>query len=200
MCPLGVPRGWRSGVTEVRVEFVYLETLRHDHAMSSAEEYDGLNVQARLVAGLLTMEAWLRVHGLADGAVAELLEHMWQWPTVTPDTFGAWHDFDSEALQAAEAKESLPPRVALACEQRGAPAGDLAVMLADVVKIVYDSLFGALDLTLSMARLRSIEDVASRTGISLPAAGRFFGLWAQDKHGWGFPVSAMQVADWRRQS
>jgi hypothetical protein len=178
----------------------HLETLRHDHAMSSAAEYEGLNVQARLVAGLLTVEAWLRVYRLADEAVAELLEHMWQWPTVTPDSFGAWYDFDSEALQAAEAGGPLAPQVALACQQRGAPAADLAVMLADVVNIVYDSLFGALDLTLSLARLRNIEDVACRTGISLPAAGRFSRFRAQDKHGWGFPVSAVQVADWRRQS
>jgi len=168
--------------------------------MSSAEEYEGLNVQARLVAGLLTVEAWLRVHRLADEAVAELLEHMWQWPAVTPDTFGAWYDFDSEALQAAEAQEPLPPHVAVACQQRGACAADLAVMLADIVNIVYDSLFGALDLTLSMARLRSIEDVACRTGLSLPAARRFSSFQARDMHGWGFPVSATQVADWRRQS
>jgi hypothetical protein len=83
--------------------------------MCSAEDYEGLSVQARLVAGLLTVEEWLRFYGLADAAVTDLLEHMWQWPTVTPETFGAWHEFDSEALQAAEAKKPLPPRVALAC-------------------------------------------------------------------------------------
>jgi hypothetical protein len=176
-----------------------LEPVRHDHAMTRADEYETLNVQARLAAGLLTVEAWLRAHALADKAVSDVLEHMWQWPTVEPDTFRAWYDFDSDALEAAEAEESLPTRIALACQERAAPAADLAALLADVVNIVYDSLFGALDLSLSLARLRNIEVVAARSGIRLPAAPRFSSLRAEDKHGWGVPVSAMQVADWRRQ-
>jgi hypothetical protein len=102
MAPLGVPGDWWLE-PEVWGEVLHLETLRHDHAMTSADEYQGLNVQARPVAGLLTVEAWLRVHGLADAAVADLLEHMWQWPMVTPDSFRAWYDFHSEELQAAEA-------------------------------------------------------------------------------------------------
>jgi hypothetical protein len=107
---------------------VRLVTRVHDDAVSSAEEFSDLNVRARLVAGLLTVEAWLRVHGLADAAVAELVEHMWQWPTVTPDTFSAWHDFDSEALRAAEAEEPLPRRIAADCQQRGASAADLGAL------------------------------------------------------------------------
>ena len=176
MAPLGVPGDWWLE-PEVWVEVLHLETLRHDHAMTSADEYQGLNVQARLVAGLLTVEAWLRVHGLADAAVADLLEHMWQWPMVTPDSFRAWYDFHSEELQAAEAGEPLPPRAALACQQRGAPAADLAAMLADVVNIVYDSLFGALDLTCpwpSYATLRMSPPVrasASRPRGASPASG-----------------------------
>lgn len=176
---------------------VNLKTGRHDHAMTGADEYEGLNVLARLTAALLTMEAWLRVHRLADAAVADVLEHMWQWPTVKPDTFRPWFDFHSDELQAAEAEEPLPRRIALACQERGASAEDLAALLANIVNIVYDSLFSALDLDLSLARLRNIEVVAARSGVRLPAAQRFASLKAEDMHGWGIPVSAMQVADWR---
>jgi hypothetical protein len=37
--------------------------------MTGADEYEGLNVAARLAAGLLTVEAWLRVHQVADAGV-----------------------------------------------------------------------------------------------------------------------------------
>lgn len=167
--------------------------------MIGADEYEGLNILARLAAGLLTVEAWLRVHRLADDAVADVLEHMWEWPTVKPNTFRPWFDFHSDELQAAEAEEPLPRRIALACLERGAPSEDLAALLANIVNIVYESLFGALDLDLSLARLRNIEVVAARSGLRLPAAQRFASLKAEDMHGWGIPVSAMQVADWRRE-
>jgi hypothetical protein len=173
--------------------------MRHDHAMTGADEYENLNVAARLVAGLLTVEAWLRVHQLADAAVDGVLEHMWQWPTVTPDTFRSWFDFYSDELQAAEAEGPLPRRVALACQEHAASAEDLAAMLANVVNIVYDSLFGALDLSLSLGRLRTIEVVAARSGVRFPAAQRFSSPKAEVRHGWGDPVSAMKVADWRRE-
>ena len=160
--------------------------------MTGADEYKDLNIQARLVAGLLTVEAWLRVHQLADAAIGDVLEHMWQWPTVTPDTFLPWFDFHSDELQAAEAEEPLPWRIALACQERAAPADDLAALLAHIVNIVYESLFCALDLDLSLA--------AARSGVRLPPGQRFASLKARDHmHGWGIPVSATQVADWRRE-
>jgi hypothetical protein len=165
--------------------------------MTGADEYEGLNVAARLAAGLLTVEAWLRVHQVADAGVDGVVEHLWQWLTVQPDTFMRWYDFDSDELQAAEAETPLPQRVALACDERSASAEDLAALLANVVNIVYDSLFGALDLRLSLARLRTIEVVAARSGVRLPAGQRFTGLAAQDRGGWGHPVSALQVASWR---
>ena len=168
--------------------------------MTGADEYKDLNIQARLVAGLLTVEAWLRVHQLADAAIGDVLEHMWQWPTVTPDTFLPWFDFHSDELQAAEAEEPLPWRIALACQERAAPADDLAALLAHIVNIVYESLFCALDLDLSLARLHTIEVVAARSGVRLPPGQRFASLKARDHmHGCGIPVSATQVADWRRE-
>lgn len=165
--------------------------------MTGADEYGDLNIQARLAAGLLTVESWLRAYDLTDAALAGLLDHMWQWPAVTPETFPAWYDFDSEALRAAEAGNTLPSPVALVCQERGAPAADLAAMLTDVVNIVYESLFGALDLALSLGRLRHIEAVAARSGIMLPNSRRFSGFKAQDRHGWGHPVTATQVTIWR---
>jgi hypothetical protein len=168
--------------------------------MARAGEYRDLNIQARLSAGLLTVESWLRAYGVTEAGVTGVLEHMWQWLMVTSETFGVWYDFDSAELQAAEGGEPLRSPAALACQERGAPAADLADMLADVVSIVYDSLFGALDLALSLDRLRNVEAAAARSGIGLPDPERFSSFKAQDKHGWGYPVAAAQVAAWRRES
>jgi hypothetical protein len=70
-------------------------------------------------------------------------------------------------------------------------------LLSNVVKTVYDSLFSVADLSWTLVGLRTVEVVAARSGVRLPAAQRFSSLRAQDRGGWGNPVSAHQVASWR---
>lgn len=165
--------------------------------MRDVEDYADLSVRARLAAGLLTVEAWLRRHQVEDEGTTAVLEHMWQFMTVTPETFQDWHDFEPEALIAAETDEAVLPSAAAACRRHGARVEDLATMLPAVIDIVYDSLFGALDLSLSMARLREIAAAAARSGTAIPDASRFAHLPAHEFHGWGNPVSAAQLAGLR---
>jgi hypothetical protein len=170
--------------------------------VTAADDYEALSVNARLTAALLTVESWLRVHRLDDAGIGAVLEHMWQWLTMTYKTVDAWHEFyevqGPEELLAAIDEEPLPRRVALICKKQGVPAAELAMLLADVVNMVYDELYGAVNLEHSLERLRRVEAVAARSGISLPSAERFSipGLMAQDGHGWGH-VTADQVASWR---
>jgi hypothetical protein len=84
-----------------------------------------------------------------------------------------WYDFQPEAQLAAEREDAVLPSAASACRRRRASVQDLATMPGDVVNIVYDSLSGALDLSLSMARLRKIAAVAARSGNAVPDASRF---------------------------
>ena len=177
-----------------------------DHGVvTAADDYQVLSVGARLAAALLTVESWLRAHKMDDAGISAVLEHMWQWLTVTNETFGAWYDFyevqGPDDLLAAIDEEPLPRRVAFICEKRGVPAEELAMLLADVVNMVYDELFGAVNLDHSLERLRRVEAVAARSGISLPSAERFSvpGLMAQDRHGWG-QATVDQVASWRGRS
>src|SRR5271154_4565749 len=166
-------------------------------AVGDVEDYEGLNIQARLTAGLGMIKAWLARYRIeADGGTA-VIDHMWQFLTVTPDTFMGWYDWQSEAQLAAERGDALLPSAAAACRRCGASAQDLAAILAGVTGIVYDSLFGALDLDLSMARLRTIAAVAGRCGIAVPDASSFSHLPAQERHGWGNPVSPVQLTELR---
>jgi hypothetical protein len=171
----------------------------------AADDYEALSVRARLAAALVTVESWLRAYRLDDAGIGAVLEHMWQWLTVTSETFGAWYEFyevqGPEVLLAAIDDESLPLRVALICEDRGVPATDLAMLLADVVNLVYDDLFGAVNLQHSLERLHRVEVVAARSYIELPSAERFSvpGLNKQDGHGMGREVTAAQIATWRGQ-
>lgn len=185
--PRGILARWHAVASEAG----------HYQRVLDVEDYAGLNVRARLAAGLLTVEAWLGRYQIEDEGTAAVLDHVWQFMTVTPETFQDWHDFEPEALIAAETEEALLPSAAAACRRHGARAEDLATMLADVISIVYDSLFGALDLSLSMARLREIAAVAARSGIAIPDASRFGHLPAREFHGWGNPVSAAQLAGLR---
>jgi hypothetical protein len=173
--------------------------------VTAADDYEALSVRARLAAALMTVESWLRAYRLDDAGISAVLEHMWQWLTVTSKTFGAWYEFyevqGPEVLLAAIDDEGLPRRVALICEDQGVPATDLAMLLADVVNLVYDDLFGAVNLQHSLERLRRVEAVAARSYIELPSAKRFSvpGLKKRDGHGMGREVTAGQIATWRGQ-
>lgn len=173
--------------------------------MTAADDYEVLSVRARLAAALVTVESWLRAYRLDDAGISAVLEHMWQWLTVTAETFGAWYEFHEvqypEVLLAAINDEPLPRPVTLICGDQGVPVTDLAMLLADVVNLVYDDLFGAVNLQTSLERLRRVEAVAARSGIALPSAERFSvpGLTAQDGHGMGREVPAAQIASWRGQ-
>jgi hypothetical protein len=70
--------------------------------------------------------------------------------------------------------------------QSRAKPGTISVcgMFAYVISIVDDSLFGALDLSLPVARLREIAAVAARSGIAIPDASRFGHLPAHEFHSW----------------
>jgi hypothetical protein len=156
-------------------------------------DYEALSIQGRLAAGLVAVEAWLRQHGVEDEGTTSLLDHMWQWMTVAPETFKAWYEFQSAALRAAEAGEPVPSVAAAACRRQGASAHDLASMLADVVSVVYDSLFGALDLRLSLVNLARLAEISGKSGVHLPDASQLSQFPAPERHGWGNPVSAADI-------
>jgi hypothetical protein len=59
----------------------------HHWRVGDVEDYASLNIQARLAAGLLMVEAWLGRYQIGDDGVATVIDHMWQFMTVTPDTF-----------------------------------------------------------------------------------------------------------------
>ena len=121
---------------------------------------------------------------------------------MTYDTFGAWYEFyelqGPEELLAAIDQEPLPRRVALICEDRGVPAVELVMLLADVVNMVYDDLFGAVNLQHrwnGCAGLRPSRHVPAYrcpvcSASQFPASRRRTGTG-------GGRVTVAQVAHWR---
>jgi hypothetical protein len=143
---------------------------------------------------ILTVEAWLRRHPIEDADTTAVLDHLWPFMTVTPETFQDWYDWQPAAQLAAEAGSQLPSSAATECSKHEATLDDPAMMLADVVNIVYDSLLGALDLSRSMTRLRDLAAVAGRSDVSLPDEAHVRRLTASQRHGWGNPASPAQLA------
>ena len=79
--------------------------------MNRFQCYAALSINARLAAALLTVEEWLRVHRINDSSVNALIEHLWRWPTIGPEAFGSWHEFETPELMAVESGEPLPLRL-----------------------------------------------------------------------------------------
>ena len=61
--------------------------------MFASDDYEALSVRARLAAALMTVKSRLHAYRLDDAGISAVLEHMWQWLTVTSETFGAWYEF-----------------------------------------------------------------------------------------------------------
>lgn len=93
----------------------------HYQCVRDVEDYADLNVRARLAAGLVAIDAWLRRYQVEDEGTAVVLDHMWQFMTVTSETFQDWYDFQPEVLVAAGTDGAVLPSAAAACRQHGAP-------------------------------------------------------------------------------
>ncbi|MGH3375647.1 MAG: hypothetical protein ACRDP6_12980 [Actinoallomurus sp.] len=151
---------------------------------------------ARLAAALHSLTAWLDHVGLHGRDLNDLIEHLWQWLTITPDTFTQWHDGAPVLVETALGDE-MPSYLVQQCLDRAAiPVADLRHILESTTEIVYCNLFGAVDDQATMNYLRQVEHIMRKYSLPIPPASLFSNSLFSEGHGWGRPT-VTQTDAWR---
>lgn len=162
--------------------------------------YRALSLSGRLAVALVVLQRWLSKQKLHDLEVQALLEHQWQWLTVGPDTFDAWHEADLPLLDTALAGKALPQSTSEHCVAVGVDPHRLTLLFAHAVAIVEGSLFSATHDHESLRSLGVVLEVAAEDGVQVPPAAWFARLQWQDHHGWGLRLSVEELQQLRARS
>jgi hypothetical protein len=160
-----------------------------------ADDYRPLSINARLAAALHALTQVVRRTGLAHADVTALIDHVWSWPCVGPDTFDAWYAFEFPALPAPG--DELASDLQQECRRVGVDPADLRQLLEHTAEIVYHGLFSVADNAESLAHLTMVEAIASRYGAALPPAALFAESPWSAHHGWGSKLLPTDVDRWR---
>ena len=163
---------------------------------SVADGYRRLSVNARLAGALHVLTQVVRRTGLNHPDVNGFIDHLWRWPTVTPETFGEWEGYESPALDAAMG-DPLTPDLEAASRRAGVDPAGLRQLLASTAEIVYHGLFSVPNQAESLGHLRTVARVAATYGASLPPAELFAESPWSANGGWGAPMAAAEVGRWR---
>jgi hypothetical protein len=166
--------------------------FRHD----AADGYRRLSVNARLAGALHVLAQVVRRTGLNHPDVQGFIDHLWQWPTVTPETFGEWEGYHSPALDAAMG-DPLTPDLEAESRRAGVDPADLRHLLAGTAEIVYHALFSVPNQAESLGHLRTVERLGRTYGASLPAAELFEESPWSANGGWGRSMAVADVERWR---
>jgi hypothetical protein len=162
--------------------------------------YRALSLSGRLAVALVVLQRWLSKQKLHDLEVQALLEHQWQWLTVGPDTFDAWHDVNLPLLDTALAGKALPQSTIEHCLAVGVDPRRLTLLLTHTAAIVEGSLFSTTHDHESLRSLGVVLEVAAEDGVQPPPAAWFARLQWQDRHGWGSRLSVEELQQLRARS
>ncbi|MEW9532839.1 hypothetical protein [Microbispora sp. NPDC049125] len=169
--------------------------MDNEHIVRNAAHYASLSVNARLGAALRTLAAWLDGVKIRDTDLDDLMEHLWQWPTVTVENFDSW-EASAPSLTSVGLGGEMPVGLIDKSNARSIPPEDLYNLICHTVEMVYDNIYGAVDNEATLDHLLQIELIALRYGLAVPSAS-FFADSPYDETGWGPRPGVEQLHQWR---
>ena len=166
---------------------------RGNLSWSAPAIYSDLSVRARQAVALVTFRRWRESVGLDCVELATLEDHLWQYATVTPDTFNAWHE--EHPLVHLGPDSPLPDAIHDQIAARGLDPNEVRSAIFALTQITYGGLFGRVESEWSLADLESLGRFTEQHGTPLATADSFVdSLWIDDD--WGNP-SVELVRRWR---
>jgi len=155
--------------------------------------YSDLSVCGRQAGALVTFRRWRESVGLDSDELTTLEDHLWQYATVTPETFNAW--YESHPLARLGQDEPLPADLQDSVAARGLGLADVWRAVNALVQITYGGLFGRIESQWSLNELEVLGEVTARYGVPLAPADAFAQcLWID--HDWGRPDAEL-VSLWQ---
>ncbi|MCB7137527.1 hypothetical protein [Cellulosimicrobium marinum] len=166
---------------------------RGNLSWSTPAAHSDLSIRARQAVALVTFRRWRESVGLDCVELATLEDHLWQYATVTPDTFNAWHD--GHPLVHVGPDGPLPNAVHDQLLAHGLDPSDVRSAILALTQITYGGLFGRVESEWSLADLRALGRFTERDGTPLVTADGFVdSLWVDGD--WGNPSEEL-VRRWR---
>ncbi|MCP5029400.1 MAG: hypothetical protein GY929_24275 [Actinomycetia bacterium] len=126
-----------------------------------------------------------------------MLNHLWDWLTITPDTFEAWHDWSTRLYEDLRSG-ALPDEIRRELAECGLKSTHARAWLVSLVAIVERHLFSSINHRDARHNVRAVLKVGRRSGVQLPDNADF-GIFGRpdDHHGWGNPISPAELHSWR---
>lgn len=161
------------------------------HRVARALDFADAPVNARLAAALALAEQAFRGSKHAETrGFEDLLDHMWTWMTVTPETFGDWHEWTSPLLSRLT---DGPTQGATPSEEEFSRLG------RSLIHLVYGHLFAAVIHPISLYDLHEVALVGEQRRVTLPAAGEVVPAFSgEGPADWGSDLNAAEVDELRR--
>jgi len=148
--------------------------------------YSDLSVCARQAVALVTFRRWRRAVGLRSSELVKLEDHLWEYATVTSDTFDTWYRSQCPLVDGDELPQNLKELAVV----RGLSPDDVRDALGALVDITYGGLFGRIASEDSLGMLETFGRLTAQYGVPLVPAADFTGsLWIDDD--WGRPDQAL---------
>lgn len=171
-----------------------LRVRREQLSWTAPAVYSDLSVAGRQAAALVTFRRWRATAGVSSPELeANVEDHLWQFLTLTPSTFNAWHD--SRTIDHGLGGQLEPETMRDIVAASGVREDHLEEALAALVSITYAGLFGGIESQSSLDELETVGRFTARHGVPLAPAHLFVDdLWIDSD--WGRPDEAL-VARWR---
>jgi hypothetical protein len=166
--------------------------------MGGDVSYEDLSISALLATALLGVEDWRTKRELRDGHLEGLLSHLWEWPTVGPDTFNEWEQWTSPALEFGLGAGTFPSEMKTSWADAGLTEGDARTLLRSLVEIVYGHLFAAIERGRVLSDFHIVRQFLECDGIPLRPPAAFSDSPVADMHGWGFRLDPQRRDEWRQ--
>lgn len=155
-------------------------------------------LNAGLARALLISEEVLRRYQVEAPALVDVLEHLWEWLTVTPDTFWDWHIWSSQLYDELRSG-NVPTDLKARLVEAGLGEQASTEWLPRLVRIVEYHLFGAIDREDAQQSVDTVVGVGEAADVQLAGEPDYSVFGSPDAHaGWGAPISSNELTRWRQ--
>lgn len=157
-----------------------------------------MSLSARIAIALHLFRGYCYRRGLDHPEIDRFIEHLWEFITLPPGGggFDEWQKREPP-LTFVGLGDDFAHDFECLLDARDVSVVEFRHILACTTEVLYSSMFAAADEKGSRKDLSELARVAESVGAKWPEMSCFAGSKWSDGHGWGQPLSARELAEWK---